>query len=81
MPSDIFGKNFDHAARNISNSACHVMQNDAKEAAFKRYIVQTEERLLEVQQLLDNQSRMIDEVTTHVEAAQSAASNKLGGTK
>ena len=60
------------------------MQNDAREATFRNYISQTEEKLAEVQQLLSNQSHLIDQVSSQVEAAEKAAlqtTGRAGGTE
>lgn len=54
------------------------MQTDVKEATFKQYVSQTEEKLAQVQVLLSNQSQLIDQVSSQVGAAETAALSSVG---
>ena len=67
-----------HRSEHSLKSFLLAMQNDVKEATFKQYVSQTEEKLAQVQVLLSNQSQLIDQVSSQVGAAETAALSSVG---
>lgn len=64
--------------QNLYLRLCSCFQNNAREAAFKQHISRTEDRLSELQLLLQNQSHLIDDVTRDLQSLQTISKHQQG---